>query len=134
MSNDKPNGCPQSRIENEYDFDNDFVPFKDSMKLRALGYNYPSLTGYSYNTGEITSQAITYTQAFHWFREEHGLYHAIMPHSWGKMHTHFWRKKGELLEPFMIFECVVVHDTYELAVKACFDALIRTVQEKNNSK
>lgn len=134
MSNDKPQGCPQSRIDNEYDFDNDFVSPEDSIRLRALGYDYPSLMGYSFNTGGIIAQAITYTQAFHWLRQVHGLYHVVMPHAWGSMHTHFWRKKGELWEPFLIFECVVVHESHEAAVKACLNALIRTVHEIMNTK
>lgn len=130
MSNTKPIGCPHSRIDDEWDNDDEFVPFDRVCTLRGLGYNSPSFTGYAYNSGEITTQAITYSQAFRWLRKKHGLYYAIMPYMHGNIHTHFWHTDTDgIIRPLIPFECVVVHKTYEEAQLVCLDVLIKNLQE-----
>ena len=60
--------------------DKEFVPYQQSLDMKELGFDEPSISGYSYpNSDKLLSQAILYQQAFRWFREKYGLYHYIIP-------------------------------------------------------
>jgi hypothetical protein len=59
---------------NEYTFDEDFVPYTESIKLKEIGFDIPSISGYSYpESDKLLSQGILYQQAFRWFRVKHKL-------------------------------------------------------------
>lgn len=52
----------------------EFVSFEQSIELKQLGFDIPSVSGYSYpNSDKLLTQAILYQQAFRWFREKYNL-------------------------------------------------------------
>ena len=62
----------------------EFVPYKQALALKELGFNEPCLASYFHagkrlditeyiNHGEYTVLAPTFSQAFRWFRDKHGL-------------------------------------------------------------
>ena len=52
----------------------EFIPYEQSLALKELGFDEPSISGYSYpNSDKLLSQAILYQQAFRWFREKYNL-------------------------------------------------------------
>ena len=54
--------------------ENEFLPFEQSIELKQLGFDIPSVAGYSYpNSDKLLTQAILYQQAFRWFREKYNL-------------------------------------------------------------
>jgi hypothetical protein len=70
--------------------DKNFIPYEESVALEELGFNEPCFAGYSILTEKIefyskplltrdsfTVDAPTYSQAFRWFRDNHGFYNQI---------------------------------------------------------
>jgi hypothetical protein len=68
----------------------EFVPYEESLELKELGFDEPCFAGYSILTEKIefyskplltrdsfTVDAPTYSQAFRWFRDNHGFYNQI---------------------------------------------------------
>lgn len=52
----------------------EFVPYEQAIELKQLGFDIPSIAGYSYpNSDKLLTQAILYQQAFRWFREKYNL-------------------------------------------------------------
>lgn len=48
----------------------EFVPYQESIELKSLGFDIPSVSGFSYpDSDNLLTQAILYQQAFRWFRE-----------------------------------------------------------------
>jgi hypothetical protein len=57
----------------------EFIPYEQALELKELGFDIPSVSGYSYpDSDNLLTQAILYQQAFRWFREKHGLYSSII--------------------------------------------------------
>lgn len=69
-----------------------FVPYKESLELKKLGFDEPCFGKFYYNQLEIGSvwtnndfkedpdifiSAPLYQQAFRWFREKYDLYHFV---------------------------------------------------------
>lgn len=60
--------------------DKEFIPYEQALELKELGFDIPSVSGYSYpDSNNLLTQAILYQQAFRWFRKNHGLYSSILP-------------------------------------------------------
>lgn len=95
--------------------DKEFVPYKESLELKGLGYNAPCFGLFvrdkSLLIKEMPNQeecqmffggilAPTFSQAFRWFRKKHNLVHEI---SWSKY-------KGGLNFDYDIFSLVLPTD------------------------
>ena len=114
--------------------ENEFIPYEQALALKELGFDEPSISGYSYpNSDKLLSQAILYQQAFRWFREKHGyLYHI----------TYFDPYKAQTpgnadYQGFVLFPHAGIHklpkmsyDTYEEAELACLIKLIEITKTK----
>ena len=68
----------------------EFVPYEESLDLKELGFDEPCFTWYwddiglykgleygNHNKREHVVSAPTYSQAFRWFRDNHGFYNQI---------------------------------------------------------
>lgn len=52
----------------------EFVPYEQAIQLKELGFDLPSISGYSYpDSDKLMANAILFQQAFRWFREKHNL-------------------------------------------------------------
>jgi hypothetical protein len=57
----------------------EFIPYEQALALKELGFDEPSISGYSYpNSDKLLSQAILYQQAFRWFREKYDINFTII--------------------------------------------------------
>lgn len=127
----------------------EFIPYKQALELKELGFDEPCFTYYFEDTREIrtglsihinngwtysgtkrleTILAPLYQQAFRWFREKYNLVHEIQFGS-GKI----WIRYG--VNSFVrTLELDTNNDefynTYEDAELACLDKLIEMVKEK----
>ena len=77
----------------------DFIPYEQALELKELGFDEPCFGGYYSNQDNVNlwffkeaknsdrdervregfATAPTYSQAFRWFRKEHGLNHFVEP-------------------------------------------------------
>jgi hypothetical protein len=49
----------------------EFIPYEQALELKELGFDIPSISGYSYpDSDKLLTQAILYQQAFRWFRKQ----------------------------------------------------------------
>jgi hypothetical protein len=68
----------------------EFVPYEESLELKELGFDEPCFTWHwddiglyngleygNHNKREHVVSAPTYSQAFRWFRDNHGFYNQI---------------------------------------------------------
>jgi hypothetical protein len=68
----------------------EFVPYEESLELKELGFNEPCFTWHwddiglyngleygNHNKREHVVSAPTFSQAFRWFRDNHGFYNQI---------------------------------------------------------
>jgi hypothetical protein len=68
----------------------EFIPYEESLDLKELGFNEPCFTWHwddiglyngleygNHNKREHVVSAPTYSQAFRWFRDNHGFYNQI---------------------------------------------------------
>ena len=64
----------------------EFVPYQEALALKELGFDEPCFATWSGETLDMSLQipsddyftsAPTFSQAFRWFREKHGLYPVI---------------------------------------------------------
>jgi hypothetical protein len=124
----------------------EFVPYELAVKLKELGFNEPCFgyyledgtrvpasysekgTVYPSNTDLLPdwSAAPTYSQAFKWFREKHGLYSNIFPTAHG---IFVWcvRWYVDELEKEILYKS---SKDYEEAELACLQKLIEIVKEQ----
>jgi predicted RNase H-like HicB family nuclease len=119
---------------------NDFIPYEQALALKELGFDEPCFGGYYSNQDNVNlwffkeaknsdrdervregfATAPTYSQAFRWFREKHGLRHFI-EYDYGYYIA--------LIQPPLVYS----HgDTYEEAELACLKKLIEISTETNN--
>jgi hypothetical protein len=128
----------------------EFLPYKESLELRKLGFDEPCL-GY-YKDGRmsgvskwdrkdwefhvLTNKEITnltseiilaplYQQAFRWFREKHGLYHYITTHDSTDFEWYVYDKDQN------DWEDDTTQNTPEEAELACLGKLINIVKDGN---
>jgi hypothetical protein len=113
--------------------DKDFAPYQEALELNQLGFNEPCLGVYFNPTKElfigkkvnqftkdIRTLAPTYSQAFRWFREKHGLCIVIKPIDDKKLDLGYNLLKNGLI--------MNAHLTYEGAELACLRNLIKIVK------
>ena len=56
----------------------EFIPYEQALELKELGFDIPSVSGYSYaDPLELLTNAILYQQAFRFFREKYGFTYSI---------------------------------------------------------
>ena len=116
---------------------NEFVPYKEALALKELGFDYCCFCSYNpegklagnYGTyykihlSEVTIAPL-FQQAFRWFREKYDLHIGICHQVNGKFDC--WANKGNLLENGKYCDI----DSYEEAELACLVKLIEIVKEK----
>jgi hypothetical protein len=130
----------------------EFVPYKESLELRNLGFDEPTLYHWhnseknhpltneiyfpgcqpSTNSGikDIGNEnhvwsAPLYQQAFRWFREKHGLYHYITTHDSTDFEWYVYDKDQN------DWEDDTTQNTPEEAELACLGKLINIVKDGN---
>jgi hypothetical protein len=110
---------------------NDFIPYEQALALKELGFDEPCFGGYYSNQDNVNlwffkeaknsdrdervregfATAPTYSQAFRWFREKHGLRHFIEYDN-----GHY----NAVVQSSLVYHC----DTHEEAELACLNRLI----------
>lgn len=132
----------------------EFVPYKESLELKELGFNEPCF-GYYNDNNEFTffvdvrscntntefgffPTAPTFSQAFRWFRKNYRLTASITPCSDGEyIFTIYNLNKCDLdifVEDIEELESENTYDEYEEAELACLKELIKIVKNKQNEK
>ena len=96
-----------------------------------------------FNSNKIVVTAPTFSQAFRWFREKHGLYYHILPEFYTKGINFnwqiFWYLPKEEWTDFVISDGTGLYGdnneypTQEDAEIACLNELIKIVKNKNES-
>jgi hypothetical protein len=121
----------------------DFVPYELALELKQLGFDEPCFAFYDESLyfpnnenqyGTFCNQKLdasscsapTYSQAFRWFREKHGLCIVIKPIDDKKLDLGYNLLKNGLI--------MNAHLTYEGAELACLRNLIKIVKEQTNGK
>ncbi len=109
----------------------EFVPYKESLELKELGFNEPCFKNYNGNATLLDlsesiiykTKAATFSQAFRWFREKYNLPSTIM-----------YRKNiddGTITYDWLILGQDVKYRhyvTYEKAELACLRRLLEIVK------
>jgi hypothetical protein len=110
---------------------NEFIPYEQALALKELGFDEPCFGGYYSNQDNVNlwffkeaknsdrdervregfATAPTYSQAFRWFREKHGLRHFIEYDN-----GHY----NAVVQSSLVYHC----DTHEEAELACLNRLI----------
>lgn len=108
--------------------ENEFLPFEQALELKQLGFDIPSVAGYSYpNSDKLLTQAILYQQAFRWFRQRYNLI--------GLVEGGY--DNGKNIFTYVIwegFKDIITDDYFETPEEAeleCLNELIKMVKEKN---
>ena len=105
----------------------EFIPYEQALVLKELGFDEPCL-GFRYIEKNKPEESPTYSQAFRWFRESHGLYSNLS--SW----TH--EKDLGIYHDYEIYDissCQHVSDkfkSYEEAELTCLKQLIEIIKNK----
>lgn len=120
----------------------EFIPYKQALELKELGFDEPCLN--YYHNGKISQTckeylsvktlnddcvlAPLYQQAFRWFREKYQLIHSILKvgSDWHKTLEFTYSIDGAIY----IKECCT--KTYEEAELACLKKLIEIAKIKSN--
>lgn len=117
----------------------EFVPYELALRMKALGFDEPCFGYYDVDEGysigyafcysdresqpEIGCSAPTFSQAFRWFRENHGLIYSI-----GHIgHTNTWAY--EIINMRIAGPDYGYGETYEEAELACLKKLIEIVKK-----
>ena len=105
----------------------EFIPYEQALALKELGFDIPSVSGYSYpNSDNLLTQAILYQQAFRWFREKYKLQAEIL---WRGDMECFCYKTGKFKYGSHDFS-KDDYSTYEKAEQACLIKLIEIIKNK----
>ena len=104
----------------------EFVPYPEALELKQLGFDIPSVSGFSYpDSDSLLTQAILYQQAFSWFREhpEWPIDSWIQPHlsQNPKQYEGFYWRRGEKVS-------VGIFSTYDAAELNLLRKLIEIVK------
>jgi hypothetical protein len=123
----------------------DFVPYELALELKQIGFNEPCLGIHYYKESypmlnpqsgetelvfefgqyikqtEVATLAPTFSQAFRWFREKHGLCLVIKPIDDKRLDLGYNLLKNGLI--------IRAYTTYEKAELACLRKLIEIVNE-----
>lgn len=106
----------------------EFIPFEEAIQLKELGFDIPSISGYSYpNSDELLADAILYQQGFRWFREKHQLYAWVkVDYEYGGVTPTYYitgKRQSDIAGG--------AFNTYEEAELACLKKLIELVKQKS---
>ena len=115
----------------------EFVPYAEALELKELGFDEPCICGYSKSTEQLetysrflvtkdsfTVDAPTFSQAFRWFRDNHGLYQSIeFNERYGKWISRWCHINGSM-------GAISTHIKYEDAEDACLNKFIELVKTK----
>ena len=107
----------------------DFVPFKESLELKKLGFDEPCF-GYRDGGGYLMIKSMshcaisapTFSQAFRWFREKYGYYISFFRTHDGNWGTDLWLLGVH--KP----KATVFGEIYEETELACLRKLIEIVK------
>jgi len=115
----------------------EFVPYELALRMKALNFDEPCLAGYSTSSGNLehysrplvtkdsfTVDAPTFSQAFKWFRENHGLCIVIKPIDDKKLELGYNLTKNGLI--------MSAHLTYESAELFSLKKLIEIVEQNKS--
>jgi len=122
----------------------EFVPYELAVKLKQLGFDEPCWGYYDVNEGysigyafcysdkesqpEIGCSAPTLSQAFRWFRENHGVMHRITSYAFGyEMHIDN-TPSINIKYVDRRYDTGIDYKTYEEAELACLEKLIEIVE------
>jgi hypothetical protein len=107
----------------------EFIPYEQALELKELGFDIPSISGYSYpDSDKLLTQAILYQQAFRWFREKHGLFGCIDLQACNPSHWFIRIDKIEINDYLYHSEDEnIQYSTYEEAELACLIKLTKIV-------
>lgn len=130
----------------------EFIPYEQALALKELEFDEPCFGYYSFGDElrmEITyiqmisdgcCLAPTFSQAFSWFREKHGLYHYILPEFYKNGINFnwqiFWYLPKEKWTDYRITDGTMLYGdngeypTQEDAEQACLIKLIEIVKNK----
>jgi hypothetical protein len=124
----------------------EFIPYEESIALKALSFDIPCIKGF-FNKEEIFTSVSTpvdfnnkkqlgeliscptFSQAFKWFREKHGYYHEIFvddDKTFGFMISYFV-KIGRGDKPIQR-----KYSTYKETELECLKKLIEIIKNKQN--
>ena len=125
----------------------EFVSYEQALALKELGFDEPCFGYYDNQIKELDIISIevcerlckhethikapTFSQAFRWFREKHGLYTEMFvddDKTFGFMISYF--VTGSRIDKPIVRS----YNTYEEAEQACLDKLIEIVKTKNYEK
>lgn len=124
----------------------EFIPYKQALKLKKLGFNEPCFGKYDIN-GElyyyydhqnsniqnyvIACSAPLYQQAFKWFREKYNLHGCVDLHVSNP--THWYIRIDNIVENDYLYHSEdenLQFKTYEEAEIACLNKLIEIFKNK----
>ncbi len=123
----------------------EFVTYELSLRMKRLRFNEPCISFYSQggkhnfdiqspstNIGSWSDQehycsAPTFSQAFRWFREKHGLYHNINKHGYWFFEIKKDEGFGDLSNVSIVFD----FESYEETELVCLEKLIEIVEQKD---
>lgn len=105
----------------------EFVPYTEALELKQLGFDIPSVSGFSYpDSDNLLTQAILYQQAFRWFRDKGYRFNMVndSENINGYYYYDVWHN-GQFM-----FESHYIYPTYEDTELACLRKLIEIVKNK----
>ena len=124
----------------------EFTPYEQALALKELGFDekcgacyykkFDNEIGYhkvyrDFNFVQLTVSAPTFSQAFRWFREKHGLYsHVRESYSFDNTLEFVSQINGSYVNHGIADKPVNRFDTYEEAELECLKKLIEIVKEK----
>ena len=113
----------------------EFLQYTEALALKELGFDEPCICGYSKSNEKLeiysrflvtkdsfTVDAPTFSQAFRWFREKHGLVIVIKPIADKRLELGYNLTKNGLI--------MGAYTTYEKAELACLKNLIEISKNK----
>ena len=114
----------------------EFIPYKQALELKKLGFDEKCLMYYDYSctlieSGVYECKAPLYQQAFRWFREKHNLFGCIDLHT--STPIHWYIRIDDIIKNDYIYHSEdndLKFKTYEEAELACLKKLIEIVKEK----
>ena len=104
----------------------EFVPYTEALELKQLGFDIPSVSGYSYSDSDnLLTQAILYQQAFRWFREKYNLFGQV------NIRTYYiYEISNDGIAIKMASQYDKLLNTYEEAELECLKKLIELIKQK----
>lgn len=122
--------------------ESEFIPYPLALRMKALGFDKACFGGWSHpfennkngflqlnQECDYDIKAPTYYQAFKWFRNEHNIYHIILP-SYSDNKIFKDRFFFEIAFDKKIRQELDYHKTYEEAELACLEKLLDIVEAK----